>query len=232
MPDNIVKNHEMMDILKNFSFSATALDEYLKCGLKFYYSYVLGIKKEKDVSSDLDRCDIGIIVHEALKEYFKLRIGRVLNEKNLTNEIEKILDNIFLKQYGNKIRGRVYLLKLQTLDRLREIINYYQEISKIHKIEIISVEEFFEETLFDSRFTCRLDKVEKVNEKIFIVDYKITGKQDHLKIKFDRLSAEDRQSWAKYIGSFQIPLYVFLYSQKYKINPQNLEGYYFYLVEM
>jgi len=229
MPDNIVKNHEMMDILKNFSFSATALDEYLKCGLKFYYSYVLGIKKEKDVSSDLDRCDIGIIVHEALKEYFKLRIGRVLNEKNLTNEIEKILDNIFLKQYGNKIRGRVYLLKLQTLDRLREIINYYQEISKIHKIEIISVEEFFEETLFDSIFTCRLDKVEKVNEKIFIVDYKITGKQDHLKIKFDRLSAEDRQSWAKYIGSFQIPLYVFLYSQKYKINPQNLEGYYFLL---
>lgn len=224
-PQDVPKTEEMMKILDDFSFSATSLDDYLRCGLKFYYSYVLRVKKHKDISADLDRSDIGVIVHEALKEYFEVMTGKFLKEKDFSREIDIILDKIFFKKYGDKIKGRVYLLKLQISKRLHDIVDYYKKISKRQNIKVISVEE----EIFHSKFTCRIDRVESVDGKTFIVDYKTTGKQENLKIKFDRIDLNHRQTWAKNIGSLQIPLYMLVYSKKYGIPLQNIEGYYFLL---
>ncbi|MGC8796023.1 PD-(D/E)XK nuclease family protein [Thermodesulfovibrio sp.] len=228
-PAEIYKSEETMEVINNLCFSPSAIDDYLDCGLKFYYSYVLKLKKKKELSAELEHSDIGTIVHESLKEYFKLRKNKKLNPDDFGNDIEFIVRDIFLKKYGSKITGRAYLIKLQILQRLFQLIEYYKKLSKNHRLKILEVEELIEERIFNVNFNYRIDLVESIDESISIVDYKISGTEQHYKIKFDKLDIADRESWHKYIGSLQIPLYILLYAKKHKLNVFDLKGCYFLL---
>lgn len=228
-PSEIYKSDETMEVINNLCFSPSAIDDYLDCGLKFYYSYVLKLKKKKELSAELEHSDIGTIVHESLKEYFRLRKNKKLNPDDFGNDIESIVKDIFSKKYGSKVTGKVYLIKIQIVQRLLQLIEYYKKLSKIHHLKILEVEELIEESLFNASFRYRIDLVECIDDFITIVDYKISGTEQHYKIKFDKLDISDRQSWSKHIGSLQIPLYMLLYAKKYKLNVFNLRGCYFLL---
>lgn len=228
-PEPIYKTEEIMKIIECLYFSASSLDDYLRCGISFYYSNILGLRKEKNLTGDLDRSEIGTIVHETLKEYFIPRIGKKLKEKELTEDIEDIVNRFFFQKYGEKITGRAYLMRLQILKRLTEMIVYHREIAKRKNIIILSVEEYFEETMWGSKFRGRIDRVDRIDEETFILDYKITGREEHYRINFDKLDIDNRQSWAKRIGSLQIPLYMIIYSKKHGVSLNNLKGAYFLL---
>jgi len=228
-PSEIYKTEQIMTIINSLCLSPSAIDVYLDCGLKFYYFYILKLIKKKDISTEIEHSDIGIIVHESLKQYFKLRKGKKLHPGDFGNDIELIVNDIFLKKYGSKITGNLYLIKFQILQRLSELIEYYRKMAKEHQLKILEVEELIEESLFDTSFKYRIDLVENIDSSIIIVDYKTSGNENNYKIKFDKLDISDRQSWSKYIGSLQIPIYMLLYSRKYSINPLNLKGHYFLL---
>lgn len=228
-PLEIQKTENTMEVINNLCLSPSAVDMYLECGLKFYYFYILKLIKKRDISVDIDYSDIGTIVHESIKEYFKLRKGKRLNPGDFSDDIKLIVNEIFLKKYGNKITGNLYLLRLQIIKRLVELVEYYKKISNKHQLKIIEVEELIEEELFNTKFKYRIDLVERIDNSLIIVDYKTSGSEDNYKIKFDKLDISDRQSWSKYIGSLQIPIYILLYSKKYEINPVSLNGHYFLL---
>lgn len=228
-PEAIYKTEETMKIIQNLSLSATSLDDYLKCGIRFYYSNIVGLKKDREISSDLGRSEIGTIVHESLKEYFKLRVNKKLKEIDLTDDIEEIVDNFFLQKYGEKITGKAYLLRLQILRRLRDVINYYRDFLKKKDLLVLSVEEYFEEESWEAKIKCIIDRVDRIDDKIYILDYKTTGNEEHFKINFDKLIPENKASWAKAIGSLQIPLYMILYSKRFGLSVKNLYGCYFLL---
>lgn len=228
-PSEIYKTEQIMTIINSLCLSPSAIDVYLECGLKFYYAYILKLIKKRDISTEIEHSDIGIIVHESLKQYFKLRKGKKLNPGDFENDIELIVNDIFLKKYGSRITGNLYLIKFQILQRLFELIEYYRKMAKEHQMKILEVEELIEESLFDTGFKYRIDLVESIDNSIIIVDYKTSGNENNYKIKFDKLDISDRQSWSKYIGSLQIPIYMLLYSRKYGINPLNLKGHYFLL---
>ncbi|WP_353684734.1 PD-(D/E)XK nuclease family protein [Thermodesulfovibrio sp. 3907-1M] len=228
-PAEIYKSDETMEVINNLCFSPSSIDDYLDCGLKFYYSYVLKLKKKKELSAELEHSEIGTIVHESLKEYLRLRKNKKLNPDDFGNDIESIVQNIFSKKYGSKVTGKVYLIKLQILQRLLQLIEYYKKLSKIRRLKILEVEELIEENLFNASFIYRIDLVESIDDSITIVDYKISGTEQHYKIKFDKLNIFERENWSKYIGSLQIPLYMLLYAQKHKLSVFELKGCYFLL---
>jgi len=227
-PGEIYKSEEIMEVINSLCFSPSSIDDYLACGLKFYYSNILKLKKTKDFT-DIERSDIGIIVHEAVKEYFRLRKGKKLNPGDFGDEIELIVNDIFFKKYGSKITGKVYLIKNQIIQKLIELIEYYKTLSQRHHLKIIEVEELVEENLFNTSFKYRIDMVESIDDTITIVDYKIRYDEKEYKINFNKLDLSDRQNWSKYIGSVQIPLYMLLYAEKYRMSVFNLNGCYFLL---
>lgn len=229
LPAEVVKTEQIMSVINNLCFSPSAIDDYLQCGLRFYYSHVLKLERKREISADIERSDIGTIVHEALREYFKLRKNKKLTPHDFGNEIEKIVQDIFLRRYGNKIRGKVYLIKIQIIQRLLQLIEYYRKLSIEHHLKVLEVEELIEENLFNSIFKYRIDLVESIDESITIVDYKISGSEQQYRIRFDKLDLSNRQSWSACIGSLQIPLYMLLYAKKHRLNIFDLKGCYLLL---
>ena len=60
------KTDEMMKILESMTFSASGLQNYVFCPMKFCYSSVLKLKKDEDVAESLDNAMIGNVYHNAM----------------------------------------------------------------------------------------------------------------------------------------------------------------------
>lgn len=66
-----------MDALLNRPLSATALDAYLACPLRFYYERLCRIRQLEEVNEGDDAPGVGILLHETLCEFYKPYLGRV-----------------------------------------------------------------------------------------------------------------------------------------------------------
>lgn len=215
-PADITKTDEVIGFLRKFSYSATALDHYLKCPLRFYYAYVLNLGERDEVSGDIDKADTGKFVHKVLSEYFSKRKGRKLKEADISlKEMALLIEELFLKDYGagpSDLAGPAYLLKQQIKKHLADFLKHYC-IPSIGEKEtgIVDTEFRIEKTVDGFKLKGRLDIIEKRGEETFILDYKTGANQNYLKINFAGLDLEDRASWNEAIGSLQLPFYLMLY---------------------
>ena len=93
--------------------SPSAINCYIRCSLCFFYRYVLGIKKNNEVSEDVENCDFGNIFHAAADALYKElaakaegMISKEPLEYFVKNEalLYKYIDNAFSKEFfnGNK----------------------------------------------------------------------------------------------------------------------------------
>ena len=226
-PKEIAKTDEIMKVIKDFIFSASALESYLKCGLQFYYSYILKIKKTDDVTGDIEKTDIGKIIHTALCQYFSKIKGLSLNQKTLNfKKMEGVLEHLFDKHFGKEPSGSAYLIKKQIENHLRDLLtNYYMPLTEKVSLEVLDCEYKIENIQLDS-YTLKgsLDSIEKRDDKTVIIDYKTSSSDTYYKINFNKLNLQDRASWQKYIKSLQLPFYMLLYSEDRKTNIENLQA--------
>ncbi|MFN3739838.1 MAG: PD-(D/E)XK nuclease family protein [Thermodesulfovibrionales bacterium] len=224
-PSEIKKTDEMVDNLMRLPLNASLLDDYLRCGLRFYYSAMLGLKKEKVLLIDPDRAAIGSLVHEIMNRFFRKRLNERITSINASSgELEQIIYSLFYDRYS-VITGRLYLLRYQIIRKLKELLTYFENTFK--EDEIISVEEDITGEINNTSIKGRLDLTLKNKGKLIrIIDYKTSSKPDRVKIDFKKLSPEDRSSWPKAIKSLQIPLYMMLYLKRYNKKIEDIEGYY------
>jgi hypothetical protein len=226
-PKEIPKTDEIMNVLKGFIFSASALDSYLKCGLQFYYSYILKIEKTDDVTGDIEKTDIGKIIHTALCQYFSKIAGRPLNEKTLSlKKMESVLEGLFDKHFGTEPMGPAYLIQKQIKSHLKDLLmSYYIPLAKETSLEVLNCEYKIENIQAGSyMLKGRLDSIEKRDDKTVIIDYKTSSSSNYYKINFEKLDIQNRASWQEYIGSLQLPFYMLIYSEEKKINIKNLHA--------
>ncbi len=77
-PKKFSKTSPMMETIRKLQFSATSLDAYLRCGLKFYYSSVLRLREKQEVEEEIDNQDIGDIVHQILHEIVRPMMNKLM----------------------------------------------------------------------------------------------------------------------------------------------------------
>lgn len=227
-PSEIQKTEEIIDLLNRLPLSASLLDDYLKCGLRLYYSAVLGLKREKELLMEPDRALVGSLVHEALSRYFNKRLNnRISDEGRTSMEIENITNELFSERFG-VVSGRLYLLRYQIIKRLKEFVNFLN--MTFHNGEILSVEEEITGEMNNTLIRGRIDLTIKDRKNSFIlIDFKTGSDKNKFNINFKKLIPEERATWNETIKSLQIPLYMNLYSKKYNIGIDNIEGYYLLL---
>jgi ATP-dependent helicase/nuclease subunit B len=225
-PAGIPKTERVVSFLKDFTYSASALDTYLNCPLQFYYRYVLDLGKKEEITGEIERADVGKFVHRVLSLYFSKRLRRVLKEADIDlEEMDGLIDDIFGREYGDNPTGAVYLLKAQIKEHLRDyLIGYRIPLIKEKKVTIMEVEVPIEATLNSYKLKGRLDAVERRDGKICIVDYKSGSYTKNLKINFETLDPGSRGSWDEAIGSLQLPFYLILYSQRNGVRIEYLRG--------
>lgn len=212
-PTPIAKTAEVVAFLKHLSFSASALDLYLKCPIKFYYSKVLGLEEKEDASVDVDNQDIGRLVHEVLKQYFERAVGKNLSTNLLEiPRMEETVDGLFRTHFGSHQAGALYLIRRQVVRQMESFLREYQ-IPMVERspINIEGLEHPIHGRWRGFNVEGRIDRIERRGVDVFILDYK-TGKDDsYAKINFNKLSIEEPETWRKAISSLQLPFYLLLF---------------------
>ncbi|HAM52729.1 MAG TPA: hypothetical protein DCP92_19295 [Nitrospiraceae bacterium] len=215
-PGSIAKTGEMAAFLKDYHYSATTLNQYLKCPLQFYYATVLGLSRKDKITGEIERDDLGSFVHSVLRCYFSDKRNRPLKQTDLTiRQMDFLVKDLFEKQYGEDPAGALYLLERQLKRHLSDVLKYYYiPLVKNKAVTILECEETIQVRVDFFNLNGRLDSVEQRDDKTVIVDFKTSSNQNYLKIDLDKLDLDKRDTWGGAIGSLQLPFYLLLYTEK------------------
>jgi hypothetical protein len=213
-PAAITKTPEVAAWLATIDHSATSLDAYLQCPLKFYYKTVLRLSPREDLSGDIEAVEIGTFVHAVLFQYFKGRSGRLLAEGDIDPAaMTAVIDELFVKQFGSADAGANRLLRNQVNRHLRDFLTgYLRPLLQAHRVEIKSLEHDLKTEWRGFSLRGRLDMVEERDGVSYLVDYKKAADKSNYKMRLDKLTLEDRDTWNRAIPTLQLPFYIILHA--------------------
>ncbi len=219
----IKMTEEIKALLKDMEFSPSSLDNYLKCPLKFYFENILKIKEKEKLEEEPEPASIGNIVHETMENLQKPYLNKKINEKilrEINSKIEEMLKKTF-KKYNFELKGANYLNFLLAKERISKCLE-----GKLFKepFELILVEELINSKLGDFKLKGKIDRLDKINGKYRVVDYKSGKTYKFYKRKKEKIELKEYIDFQKNLESFQILVYVFLVKEKYSLNYEDISG--------
>ena len=197
-PIALEKTAHVMDILHalfdvqspTFSIlSPTAINNYMRCPLQFYYRYVAGILQPDlpDDEQELDNRIFGNIFHEAADIIYK-RLPRYIERRMLEEllknkvDIERAVDEAFHKELPFAPMGGLHIINREVIIHyLRQLIQIDMQLAPF---TIVGLEYDVKRPLhvegpqpFDTYIGGRIDRLDLVGEdtpqeRIRVVDYK------------------------------------------------------------
>lgn len=210
----IKKDRSITDFLNGFTYSASSINTYLACPLRFYYQYVLGLKKKESLLDETEAVDIGRFLHSLLEESFSRFIfKKPLINNNFRKEFFAVLDKRFSEVFENKMKADAFMLKEILIFRMERFLDAEKEreVSRILALER-KLNTRIESQGYSFKFEAVIDRIDELTDgSILILDYK-SGAADNLPSK-DAHKIESlgfsREVLKKSIKSFQLPLYLY-----------------------
>ncbi|HRH61038.1 MAG TPA: PD-(D/E)XK nuclease family protein, partial [Chitinophagaceae bacterium] len=150
-------------LLANFTMNVTALNNYLKCPLEFYFKNLLRIPSPKNEATEF-----GSAVHYALEQLF-----RKMQNSNDTFPSKKIFISDFEWYMQRHRESFTEASFTRRMDAGKEILsNYYDQY--VHKWnKVVSVERNIKNVVVDGvPIKGKLDKLEFDSKLVNVVDYK------------------------------------------------------------
>ncbi len=214
-PLEFPKTPEVVEKLKNTKFSPTAIDLYMKCPLRYYFSRILSLRETKEVEEELEASKIGAFFHRLLERFYSEVVGKgvAVSPEDLTFEkMEPIFEREFRKFFPYQ-HGEFLLFREIARERLKIFLHHERERAKGKTVKILALEEFYEAEFQAGEHTVtlrgKLDRVHQDKDEIWVLDYKTGGGETpSLKKEVGELST--REEMKKKIKSFQLPIYLYL----------------------
>lgn len=232
-PEPVAKSRAIVDAIRRRPLSATTLDAYLACPLKFYYGHVLRLREREEAGEELDRSQLGQLVHRVLQLFFQEWKGRPLDPKALDAAgMERLATTAFEERFGRAESVARELVLEQVVRRLVEYVKDYQvPAAEASSIEILELERNEEATLAGARFQVRIDRLENrtvpgAEPVLHIIDYKTGGKPNRMRIHFKKLDPSARETWSEAIGSLQLALYALVMAEARGAKPEAIRAQY------
>ena len=237
------KNNHTLQILNRYThengkkLSASAINTYLDCPLKFYFSYIKGIREEDDINESVDNSDFGNIFHHTMELLYSDQKGKELSAPwfeqilkhptFITNKITKAYADKFYKiERPRALEGRDYLIGEVIKKYVMKLLAFDQTLPQLNYLD--------SELLVDG--TCTLtdkrkvylkgfiDRLDQTKEATRIVDYK-SGKGTLEFSNIEQLFDKTEKNRPKAI------MQVFLYSMLYNAShpTKNLQPTIYYI---
>ncbi len=228
-PKKIQKTDEILIRLKEIAkngFSPSALTSYIRNPIDFYFQKILKLQEFQEVEENIAANTLGTIVHDTLEEFYKPFEGFNLTLPDLEQMKERIPREV-TKQFQKTFLGGTYskgknLIVFEVAKRY--ILNFINlEIAEIKAGNEIKIEKIetklllnipIQELDFEVNIAGIVDRVDRYNGKIRIIDYK-TGnvKQSDLEIvDWDSITQD-----YKYSKAFQVLAYAAMISKEISI---------------
>src|SRR5574344_157001 len=179
----IVKTAEDIQKIRSCMLSASALQNYLTCPARFYYSKVCGLSKEQEVAEFLDGGAIGTVFHETMQQLYSRPDGKLTAAylKSLSDDVikDRVRQNILDTLHTFEVTGRNIIFEDMVCKYVRKIVQMDLgqledsgrgcfEILGLEKKEITAIDGF--------NFVGYVDRIDSISPgEIRIIDYK-TGK--------------------------------------------------------
>ncbi len=211
-----------LDALRTKGLSPSALNQYVKCPLQFYFARLLKLKVPDGVQSTMEANVFGTVVHEVLEEVYKPFINQPIDPKQLTKALgglDRLISASLKKNYpsGDVTHGK-NLLTIKVLKRYLERF-IQEEIGQLKKEPrmMVAVEKELQHSLLlpDGRMVTVkgvIDRVDRAGEQLRISDYK-TGSVKKSDVNFkewDQLLTD-----SKYSKAFQTLTYGWLFQKNH-----------------
>ena len=171
-------------IIKN-GVSASMLCLYAMDQIKFFETYVLGLKEEI-IEETIASSTIGNIVHDSLELIYKDYVGKRLkigDFKKMKEKINTTVQNI-IRNYvreENIYKGKNIIIVETVKEYVKKVIELDQKtIEKGNRLKIIAVEREFENEIKDKgkkfKIKGKIDRIDELNGEVRVIDYK-SGKK-------------------------------------------------------
>lgn len=225
-PKPVNKTPDMVDWLRLREYSATGLDAYLKCPLKFYYKYVLKLGQREETTGEIGAAEIGTFVHKVLFEYFSARTGRPLSASDADPAaMARLVDELFADSFGPAETGANRLLRDQVRQHLRDFVGrYMRSLVAEHRVILQALEHEAAAVRDGFSLRGRMDVVQERDGTPRLIDYKTSAHRAAYALKLKKLVIEDRATWSAAIGTLQLPFYVLLYSAETGRAPSDIQA--------
>jgi DNA helicase II / ATP-dependent DNA helicase PcrA len=157
-------------LVEKFVMNVTALSNYLKCPLAFYYQNLIRIPSGKNEATEF-----GSAIHHALEQLFRQMLGTAQQNKTIAGEfpaVESLLKDFewYMTKHRELFTKTAFLRRMEYGHEV--LRNYYKKyVDSWHKI--VTVERNIRSVLVNGvPIKGKLDKLEFDGKNINVVDYK------------------------------------------------------------
>ena len=226
----------LVEFLTAKGLSPSGLDTYMDCPKRFFYRYLSGVRPVDSVDEDGDRSEFGSMIHDVLKEFLLPFVG---TGKDLAALDPAPLLNAFSETFrASPLHAR---LPLDTRMALMEAGRYRLErfVAAQQPATLLGLEQPLETVLshdgLDIPFKGRIDRVERREAGVVILDYKTGGAQLPKARFWQDMELQERMAGflrgdvdadiiadtAAAVRSIQLPAYLHLYAEATGESPGN-----------
>ena len=168
---------ELVDrIVSNFVMSATALNNYLRCPLGFYYQNIIRIPSPKN-----EAAEFGSAIHHALEQLFR----KMRSNNNVFPVVDDQLNDFtwFMRRHRESFTKEQFSRRMEYgIDILTNYYNFY--VNKWNKV--VTIEMNIRNVLLDDiPLKGKIDKIEFDGKNATVIDYK-TGDPEKCSDKLAR----------------------------------------------
>jgi CRISPR/Cas system-associated exonuclease Cas4 (RecB family) len=218
----IEKKEKVWKIVRDKIFSPSAIDDYITCPVLFYYKQILRFEELRGVSEDIEAADRGKIIHSILHDTFDGYINREITPL-LCEEILLKIRSVMTKYFeARETSGDYYLFKKLTAFKLESFLR--RTIQEAENPFILKYLETRIENTMDInghsvKIKGRIDRVDYFphNNEYVIIDYKTGGTKQYPRSSLKRVDFCSMEEIHKYVRSFQLPIYISLFMNRFSI---------------
>ena len=238
-PVSVEKTPEVMKLLNQFraggdkSLSASHINNYIDCPLKFYFTALENLSEESDVQESVEADVFGTIFHRLMEVIYKRfynidvtpnALTAIINNDAYLNEVlETAFSKYYFKDEGNprKLQGQYYLIG--------EILKSY--VKQTLKVDIKSTpfryigSEYRFNTTYKVNeqlavnFKGSIDRIDNIGDSVRIIDYKTgTGETKFKDIQHLFDSTKDKRPY-QILQVFVYGLFYLMQNPDTKLSP-------------
>ncbi|MBP1747830.1 MAG: hypothetical protein H6Q52_369 [Deltaproteobacteria bacterium] len=229
-PPVIDKTGPVLSALRTKGFSPSSLDTYVACPLLFYFTRLMGLEERQGFSTDIDASSRGDIIHRILFDTFLPFAGVPLmreRENDVLESLQRALQKHLAEQHNS---GEYYLFRNMAQYKLESFIKgHFRDIKEMCIIKYLE-QKLSAQFFIDTGPVLLSGKVDRIDcdhagEKYTVIDYKTGSLSGQYPSKIlNKTDFSDIVSIHDHVPSFQLPVYMIIFSSARNIPIENISA--------